>query len=493
MKALVMGGGMAGLVAAVNLLDLGLEVELVEADGSCGGRAGSWVDEDGDSIDNGLHLFFPCYANLLNFLTKLGVESNIIWKRPEFRFLQEGGREAMLGFADLPAPLHAVAAMLGLLRTYTGAPRWKLACAMAALGGASLYSDRRLDRLDGMTFGQWAARRAPADAFVFLEPAINGLTFTPSWMVSARVSLAWVRRLGADGESARVGFASGALDDVWVKACLDHIRAGGGRVETGQEVTSINLKGSRVGSVNVNGSEERKADVYVSSLPPFSLRSVLPAEAFRHPYFRDLLHFHYAPSLSLRVWFDRKLTGVDVAFFSHHCVFSACADLSNVMPHIFSGGSVFEMLLSPADHIEGLSDETILELATSQMRALFPAAREAEVRGSKVVRERQGTYRAWPGMESRRPYQRSPLDNLYLCGDYTRAPGSPGGMEAAVWTANHCAELIALDKLGKTAPLNVEWKPRKGFLPLVKAAVRAGTALGGTALAGRAWKSLKGR
>jgi cation diffusion facilitator CzcD-associated flavoprotein CzcO len=53
MKALVMGGGMSGLAVAVNLLDLGLEVELVEAEALFGGRASSWRDEDGDVIDLG--------------------------------------------------------------------------------------------------------------------------------------------------------------------------------------------------------------------------------------------------------------------------------------------------------------------------------------------------------------------------------------------------------------------------------------------------------
>ena len=52
MKALVMGGGMSGLATAINLLDLGLEVEIIEADDMFGGRASSWLDEDGDMIDN---------------------------------------------------------------------------------------------------------------------------------------------------------------------------------------------------------------------------------------------------------------------------------------------------------------------------------------------------------------------------------------------------------------------------------------------------------
>lgn len=492
MKALVMGGGMGGLATAINLLDLGLEVELVEADEIFGGRASSWLDEDGDMIDNALHVFFPYYANLLNFFKKLGIEKNILWKQTEFYYMQEGGKEAVLRFANLPAPFHAAVAFWGLLKSYTGVAKWKLLFTAAGMGGAVFYSNRKVEKLDALSFGQWAVRRAPADAFLPLEPGINGLTFTPSSMISAKVMLNWFRKVGAEASSARVGFANGGMGEIWVDTCLDYIHSKGGKTELKQAVTAINFEGNKVKSVTING-EERTADLYVSAISPFSLRQVLPKEAFFYEYFRDLWHFRYAPSLSLQVWFDRKLTDVDVTFFSNNCIFNTYADLSNVLPDIFSGGSMFEMVLSPADHVEGLPDEVIFDIAIKQIRALFPAAKDAEVRKYKVVRERQGVYRALPGMEKHRPYQRSPLDNLYLTGDYTKTHVSSGGMEAAIWNANHVAEIIAMDKLGKTTSLNVEWKPKKGLMPFIKPATQVGAALGALALARGVLKARKAK
>lgn len=490
MKALVMGGGMAGLATAINLLDLGIEVELVEADEIFGGRASSWLDEDGDMIDNALHVFFPYYANLLNFFNKMGIDKNILWKQTEFYYMQEGGKDAVLRFANLPAPFHAAVAFGTLLKSYTGVPKWKLLFTAGAMGGAVMYSDRKLEKLDEVSFGQWLCRRGPKDALLPLEPGINGLTFTPSWMISAKVMINWFRKVAADPDSARVGFANGGLGEIWVDTCLDYIHSKGGTTALKSAVTAINMDGTKVKSVTVNG-EEKTADLYVSTMSPYSLRRVLPKEAFYYEYFRDLWFFHYAPSLSLQVWFDRKLTDVDVTFFSNNCIFNTYADLSNVLPDIFKGGSMFEMVLSPADNIEGLPDEVIFDIVINQIRALFPTAREAEVRKYRVVRERQGVYRAYPGMEKHRPYQRSPIDNLYLAGDYTKTHVSSGGMEAAIWTANHCAELIALDKLGKTHSLNVEWKPKKGLTPFLKPATQVGAALGGLALARGALKLLK--
>ena len=64
-------------------------------------------------------------------------------------------------------------------------------------------------------------------------------------------------------------------------------------------------------------------------------------------------------------------------------------------------------------------------------------------------------------------------------------------MEAAIWTSNHCAELIALDKLGKSPNLHTEWKPKTGFTPMIKPAAYAGAALAVAVLARGALKLLK--
>ncbi|MHB8895643.1 MAG: FAD-dependent oxidoreductase, partial [Candidatus Geothermincolia bacterium] len=93
------------------------------------------------------------------------------------------------------------------------------------------------------------------------------------------------------------------------------------------------------------------------------------------------------------------------------------------------------------------------------------------------VRERQGVYRAFPGMEKRRPFQRSPYENLYLTGDYTKTHVSSGGMEAAIWNANRTSELIAADKLGKSLSLNEDFNPDRGLMPYIKPAMRYGPPL----------------
>jgi 15-cis-phytoene desaturase len=468
MRALVMGGGMSGLAAAINLLDLGYEVRLIEADEIFGGRASSWLDEDGDMIDNALHVFMPYYVNLLAFFERMGIAGNIVWKDSAFYYAQPNGDLACLKFAKLPAPLHAGYAMGYLLKDFRGIPFHKLVTAALPMGFGIMNNLHRLDELDEISMETFMARYGAAETMKpLMEPAINGLTFTPSYQISAKVMLNWFLKMFVSAKNSRIGFANGGLGEIWVDNCLDYIREKGGVAELGMAVTSINIADREITSVTVNDSEELTADLYVSGMSPYSLRRLLPDECYALEYFRDLWHFQYAPSLSIQIWFDRKLTDIDCTFFSNECVFNTYADLSNVLPHIFSGGSMLEMVISPADHVQGLPDQVIFGQCIEQIKGIFPAAREAEVRKWKVVRQRQGVYRAYPGMEKHRPFQRSPYSNLYLTGDFTETHVSSGGMEAAIWTANKMAELVSMDKLGRNISLNEEYKP---FNRLVRAA-----------------------
>ncbi len=468
MNAVVMGGGMSGLAAAINLLDLGIEVSVFESDSILGGRASSWHDEDGDLIDNALHVFFPYYVNLLNFFEKLGIENNIIWKNTEFYYAQAGGNLAILKFKKLPAPLHAIYAFSHLLKDYRDIPRWKVIAAALPLGLGFLLSEEKVKRLDNISMATLVYKFAPLEGLKVMEPGINGLTFTPSYAVSAKVMLNWGMKVMGSASTARVGFANGGMGEIWVDRCREYIESRGGKIFLETPVESIEVESGKVKAIRLGNGNRVEADLYISTLPPFLLRRILPKESFNLEYFRDLFYFEHAPSLSLQIWFDRKVTDVDVTFFSTDCVFNTYADLSNVLPHIFKEGSMFEMVLSPADHLIGLPDKLIFDLAIGQIENIFPLIKRDMVRKWKLVRERQGVYRPFPGMESHRPFQRSPYENLYLAGDYTRTEVSSGGMEAAIWSANKVAELVAEDYMGKAINLNVEFMQAEPFMKVAR-------------------------
>ena len=106
----IVGGGLAGLAAAVALGSEGRRVTLFEARPFLGGRATSYplntADENSPTIDNCQHVLLRCCTNLIDFYTRLGVENRIRFYR-EFYWIEPGGRVSILRRGMLPAPFLA--------------------------------------------------------------------------------------------------------------------------------------------------------------------------------------------------------------------------------------------------------------------------------------------------------------------------------------------------------------------------------------------------
>jgi phytoene dehydrogenase-like protein len=159
-RVIVVGGGLAGMAAAVALESAGAQVTLLESRKTLGGRAGSFEDpQTGEILDNCQHVLLGCCTNLLDFYRRLGVEHLIRFERTIHFRDATGRRHDLYGLRGLPAPLH-----LGLSFALFGALSFKERFAYARGMFAMLRVGRAgRARLENVPFGQLpgcAARRA---------------------------------------------------------------------------------------------------------------------------------------------------------------------------------------------------------------------------------------------------------------------------------------------------------------------------------------------
>jgi uncharacterized protein with NAD-binding domain and iron-sulfur cluster len=233
-------------------------------------------------------------------------------------------------------------------------------------------------------------------------------------------------------------------------------------------VKSIKLKGDAVLNITPTKGRNMRADVFVSALPVQVLRRILPEELYDYRYFRNLWRFEDAPSISAMVWFDRKVIDLDNIAAGIGTVFNWFADLTQVVPEAFpQEGSVLELVITPCSHLVPLTDERIIDMVITDIRKLLPSARDAEVTKWRIVRERQGVFAQKPHMDRYRPTQRTPISNLYLCGDFTRA-GHSAGMEGAVVSGKLVTSTILEDKLGVVEDFVIEPRFSSGLIPFLK-------------------------
>ncbi|MDI6797549.1 MAG: FAD-dependent oxidoreductase, partial [Desulfatibacillaceae bacterium] len=103
----IVGGGLAGLTAAVGLIGTGLSVAVFEQDDILGGRARSWIDKTtGDSVTVGPHIFLSEYPNMLQLLRILKTENRIVWQRGKFIDIAKGEKIYRINMAPLPPPFN---------------------------------------------------------------------------------------------------------------------------------------------------------------------------------------------------------------------------------------------------------------------------------------------------------------------------------------------------------------------------------------------------
>ena len=157
MRVGIIGAGLAGLAAGLELADRGHQVELLERRPWAGGATYSFRDDEtGDEIDNGQHLFMQCTTAYRGFLERLGtLDLTRRQRRLSVPVFDEAGRRSDLKAANLPFGLHLAPS---LLRYRHLSWRQKAQIVRAFLAIRRLDREERA-RLEGLTFEQWLRER----------------------------------------------------------------------------------------------------------------------------------------------------------------------------------------------------------------------------------------------------------------------------------------------------------------------------------------------
>jgi uncharacterized protein with NAD-binding domain and iron-sulfur cluster len=472
-RVAVVGGGLAGISAALDCADAGARVTLLEVRPRLGGAVYSF-ERDGLRIDNGQHVFLRCFHAYRALLARLGSEHRVtLQPRLEIPLVRPGGEVSVLRRSGLPAPLHLAGT---LLRYRNLTVRERLGAARAALLLGRL--DPCAPELDRQTLGAWLAAHGqgshttaalwdlialpalnlPADraslalaAFVFkrglLERADAGDIGFHRRPQSEIVGEPAARALLAVGVDVRLGWRAERV----VAASAERVSpesvpaSANGRFEvwrsgrTGNEEELVaGVGGSDESSPNASGDDERiGADAVIVALPRTRAAALIepldPSAAARALKLRD------TPIVNLHVVYDRTV-----------CQFPFVGGVESPVQYVFDrshAGGVGEGMqylavsLSGADEEMGMSVEELRERYVPALAELFPHARAARVERFMVTREHAATLRAEPGAGALRPGPSTAVPGLALAGAWTDT-GWPATLESAVLSGHAAAQCV---------------------------------------------------
>jgi len=435
-RIVVIGGGLAGIAAALDCAAGGARVTLVEVRPRLGGAVYSFA-RDGLPIDNGQHVFLRCCHAYRALLARLGSEQRVhLQPRLAIPVVSAGGEVTMLRrSAHLPAPLHLAGALLRYRRL---SRRERLRAAGAALALGRLDpSDPELDR---RTLGSWLAEHGQSPRAV---AALWDLIALPTLNLPAeQASLAlgaFVFRTGllARADAGDIGFHVRPLSEIVGDPAELLLRSAGVDVRLGWRAKDVRSRAAD--GFEVEGeSAELSADAVVVAVPHQRAAALLDSLASQDAAGPRALES--SPIVNLHVLYDRPVC--DLAF---------AAGVDTPVQYVFDRSDVagveqgryLALSLSGAVRDMALAPDSLRARYLPALAELFPRARGAQVDSFTVTREHAATFRASPGVAALRPSARTSVTGLVLAGAFT-ATGWPATLEGAV-LSGHTAARVALE------------------------------------------------
>ncbi len=451
-RAVVIGGGLAGITAAITLREAGIGVTLLEARPRLGGATSSFSRGE-LTVDTGQHVFLRCCTSYQELLARLGVTGSVaLQDRFDVTVLSPGGR-ARLRRSALPAPLHLSRALVGY--RFLSLPE-RLRVGRAAL--ALRATDPAQPGLDGQRLGDWLgargqnerARRRLWDLFIVSSLNIDGDEASASLAATVLKTA-----LLSDSGAADIGVPAVPLGDLHGRAAACLLDQLGAQVRLGTKATAVQrgpAGGFRVrvtsgpddaggvgGTGGVAGTggtsgEVIEADGVVLAVPAGpAARLAGDAGAAAAARWADL---GTSPIVNVHVIYDRRVTELPFA-----------AALDSPVQWLFDktrasglqAGQYLAISLSAADSYVDVPTATLRERFLPALEELLPAAAGARVTDFFVTRERRATFRQAPGCGALRPGAATSLPGLLLAGAWTDT-GWPDTMEGAVRSGRTAAQ-----------------------------------------------------
>jgi len=438
----VVGGGVAGISAAVHLADAGARVLLVERSAYLGGRASSFLDRQfGTLVDVSPHITLGCCTAFQELLERIEVQDKVQYL-DTLEFSLPNGTRAGFRASCLPVPYHLLPALLkfpqlGLLEKASVA---RLMLAAIRWAGETEHADNRAEEL---SFADVCKRErvSPRAMQMLIEPTVISACNATMDAVDASYGLMVLWEvLCRDRFGYRLGIPRVPLASLFTDPTVSRLEERGSSVMLRNAASAINVP--RDGSVEVitRSGQSLRAASCVVAVPVEALRDVHVPDMVSERYERTWSALRYGSIVAVHLWFDRPVD----------CPKALC--LIGARPHwVFnrtgatradSTGAAYLTTVTSADpSLTSMSPEAIRNAVIEDLSQRLPDVRSAKAIHWRVVRYRRATFVPYPGFDRFRPPQVTPLPNIALAGDWT-ATGWPSTMEGAVRSGRLASQAI---------------------------------------------------
>jgi zeta-carotene desaturase len=435
---LIVGGGFAGLAAALKLHRAGAKIQIVEKRPFFGGRAYSFNEPStGQEVDNGQHLLMGAYRHTFEFLKDLGTYEQLeIQNGLEVSFAQGDGKISRLKCPQWPAPLHLAWGLLRFKGLKFGDKR-----GMARLIRHLKNLNGQAASLDKISVSQLMeqTQQTPQAVKMFWEPLGLATLNEPLNLASAALFAEVVQQgLLQKTQDSNLVIPKVGFSELYAKPAERLFEQEGVPMNFQTQGVALTRMGKQW-TLQTRDGKNLIADSVLLALPPNALEKLLSISdpSLKH-LTENLNAFQPSPIVSINLWFENfnpPENFMGLVDSPLHWFFNKTRILGS------SRGNYVSLVVSGAYELSEKSKLQLVQMATEELQRFYPELKGRAPLHSQVIKENEATFSGRKGLMGLRPPVQSKVPGIFLAGDWVDT-GLPATIESAVQSGHQAAAAI---------------------------------------------------
>lgn len=427
-KLAVIGAGIAGINCALKLTGL-YELTLFEAKSKPGGRLMSFYSPEFlETLDNGQHLAIGAYDEFFKMLKILGTDEKFYKIKGICFPYHTKNSNFILDTTILPGKLGMFAGIMlcGGLNMPDKISFFKL---VAAIKFGKVDSVGKTVENILKSYGQ-----TERIIKIFWEPLTlatlnNNIYNAPADLLIAVLQKAFF------ADSAKSALLLPSIPFVeYFKNFEQFLSSRGGKMRMKSKVEHIHIVPDGSFDLVLRSGNVEHFDMVISALPPYAALSLLDDNVKAMKYFKNISTFHYSPIVSIYFKTDKELEKYEMSAFADFKTQWIFSRNKFVEKSCLQAGFSYTATISAADEMLKLPNDEIFSMFESELRQVYKTTNTFKILAFKVIVDKRATVNINSQNYQLRPNVVSPINNLFLAGDWVDT-GLPATMEGAALSA----------------------------------------------------------
>ena len=424
-KILIIGGGLAGLSAAINLIEEGYKIEIIEASPKLGGRTYSFLSNDKHTIiDNGQHILMGCYSHTLDYIDRVNSRDKFHFQESlEINYVAEEGKTFKLSIPKSFYPFNLLYGFINFKLLTVSERKTVLKFFLAIKTGnvkvVENQSVKELLSIHGQSGGVIGK---------FWDNLVISAMNTPIELASGELFVNMIKIIFFSGrDGSNIIIPNVGLSEALIYPAENLIINKGNKIVTSERVIKVEFQNGKVKEVITTKRKITDFEYIISAIPSDQLLKILSNDISAK---MNIPSLQYSSILSVNLWLSEnplkeKFYGI----------------VGGEFHWLFNKGKYISLVKSAAADLIFSKKNELIETANSELKKYFTILTDTEIIDSKIIKERKATMISDINSIKKRKKLSYSYNNLFIAGDWTNT-GLPGTIESSVKSGRMISEMI---------------------------------------------------